>query len=321
MRYIHCVCILILALASSAYSQDTCTGCHFQTGVPYAVSKSDLAESVHGHLACIECHIMATGYPHAKTGKVNCGICHYLGRDGAPKEQALQYKLSIHGPAQRLGKNHAPDCTTCHGTHDVFRSAEPRSRTYRWKIPELCSRCHLHAYAVYRRSIHGKALFENRNTEAPTCFDCHLEHRVPPVSEPAWKLALINDCGQCHQRKMTAYRKTYHGKVTRLGYAAMAKCSDCHGSHDILPSTDAGSRLSAANILATCRACHPRATAGFTKFYAHAEELDREKYPELFYPYLFMTLLLVGVFVFFFTHTFLWSYRALKERMKKKGGP
>ena len=40
----------------------------------------------------------------------------------------------------------------------------------------------------------------------------------------------------------------------------------------------------------------------------------------LYYTYLFMTLLLIGVFTFFLTHTFLWAYRALKERIQKKGG-
>ena len=68
------------------------------------------------------------------------------------------------------------------------------------------------------------------------------------------------------------------------------------------------------------QACHPHATEGFTKFYAHPEELDREKYPALFYTYIFMTTLLIGVFTFFFIHTFLWTYRSLKERIKKREG-
>jgi len=40
----------------------------------------------------------------------------------------------------------------------------------------------------------------------------------------------------------------------------------------------------------------------------------------LYYTFLFMTILLLGTFAFFFTHTFLWAYRSLKERMNKKGG-
>jgi hypothetical protein len=119
---------------------------------------------------------------------------------------------------------------------------------------------------------------------------------------------------------MKTYRKTYHGKVTRLGYANMAKCSDCHGSHTVLRVADPDSTLSQKNILTTCRKCHPKATAGFTKFYAHAEETNRAKYPIMYYTYIFMTALLISVFAFFLTHTFLWAYRSLKERMQKKGG-
>jgi hypothetical protein len=119
---------------------------------------------------------------------------------------------------------------------------------------------------------------------------------------------------------MSTYRKTFHGKVTQLGYASMAKCSDCHGSHGILPVSDQSSPLSEQNKLSTCRKCHPKATAGFTKFYAHAEESNRAKYPVIYYTFLFMTVLLISTFAFFFIHTFLWAYRSLKERMQKKGG-
>jgi len=321
MRYILAACILALFLVPvPASSGEPCYSCHNQKGAQAYINRDAFEQSVHGRIACAECHINIADYPHQRVSKVSCGICHFLGRDNAPKEQAVEYKLSVHGTAARTGKAGAPDCKTCHGSHYIFPATDQRSRTNKWKIPELCSSCHTYAYSVYKKSVHGKAFFDTRNTEAPTCFDCHMEHRVPSVEEPAWKLALINECGTCHVRELGSYRKTYHGKVTQLGYANMALCSDCHGSHDILRVTDEGSTLSAKNRLRTCRACHPNATVGFTKYYAHAEELDRKRYPALFYTYLFMTLLLIGVFTFFFTHTFLWAYRSLKERMKQEGG-
>ena len=36
-------------------------------------------------------------------------------------------------------------------------------------------------------------------------------------------------------------------------------CVDCHGVHDILPPTDANSRVMQANLLRTCQRCHPEA--------------------------------------------------------------
>lgn len=285
------------------------------------VDKATLSQSVHGHLECTKCHMGMSAYPHGKVLKVNCGSCHFLGREGAPSEKALEYKLSVHGQALTAGNSMAPDCGTCHGSHAIYNSADGRSNTNRRKVPELCSRCHPKPFADYKTSIHGRQFLEQNNPGVPTCFDCHREHRIPKTSDEQWKLSLVTQCGNCHPGQMTTYHKTYHGKVTRLGYANIAKCSDCHGSHRILPASDPDSKLSPGNIVATCMRCHPGATVSFTRFYAHAEESNREKYPVLYYTYLFMTMLLIGVFTFFLTHTVLWAFRALKERMdQKKGG-
>ena len=309
-----------LAFPISVFAKDDCYSCHGQKGMREFVDKKAFEESVHGMFSCTKCHIDISGYPHGKAAKVNCGICHFLGREGAPKENAQEYKLSVHGKALAAGNSAAPNCQTCHGSHTIYRSGDSRSATSRDKIPALCSKCHPAEFEEYGKSIHGQELLVKHNAGAPTCFDCHLEHLTPPTTEKRWMLSMIRQCGNCHGEQMATYRKTYHGKVTRLGYTTIAKCSDCHGSHTILPPADKASLLSEQNILGTCQKCHPRATIGFTKFYAHADESNRAKYPIMYYTFVFMTLLLIGTFAFFLTHTFLWAYRALKERMEKKGG-
>jgi predicted CXXCH cytochrome family protein len=312
--------MISLIVTSAAVAKDDCYSCHGQKGMQGYVDKKSFEQSVHGSLSCTKCHSGVASYPHGKVSRVNCGSCHFLGREGAPREKAQEFKLSVHGQAVAAGNTGAPDCQTCHGSHAVYPSSDERSSTYREKIPALCSQCHPQPFEDYSRSIHGKEFLEKKNPGVPTCFDCHMEHRIPRASEEQWKLALISQCGNCHAEEMNTYHKTYHGKVTRLGYTTIAKCSDCHGSHAILPPSDPNSMLSSNNIVATCGACHPGATTSFTKFYAHAEETNREKYPVLYYTYIFMTALLISVFAFFLTHTFLWAYRALKERMEKKGG-
>jgi nitrate/TMAO reductase-like tetraheme cytochrome c subunit len=197
---------------------------------------------------------------------------------------------------------------------------DARSRTAREKIPSLCGRCHAGELEQYDRSIHGKALHEGKRTDAATCFDCHMEHLVPNVRQEEWQLSLIRQCGGCHKEEMDTYHKTFHGKVTRLGYATMAKCADCHGSHEILPPGERASTLSKENRVKTCGKCHPGASTRFTGFYAHAEETNKAKYPLLYYTYRFMTALLIGVFTFFFLHTFLWAYRSLKDLRKGREG-
>lgn len=304
--------------AAPAYSKDGCFTCHGQKGGRTYVNKDAFGQSAHGFLECDKCHIGISDYPHANVAKVKCASCHSLGTIGAPKDQAQQYKLSVHGRASNSGNTIAPNCQSCHGSHYVYRSADPRSTTNKQKIPALCGQCHPAELAAYQKSIHG-TLFAN-NVSAPNCFDCHMEHLIPAAADKEWKLALIKKCGTCHSEELSTYSKTYHGKVTKLGYTTIAKCWDCHGAHTILPPADPASTLSSGSIVATCGKCHPGATTSFTKFYAHAEETNRAKYPILYYTFVGMTLLLIGTFTFFLTHTFLWAYRALKERIQKKGG-
>jgi hypothetical protein len=311
--------IACLLFSSQAFAREDCYSCHGQKGGRTYVNKDALEQSVHGKMTCDKCHIGIAAYPHGIVSKVNCGFCHFLGRDGAPKEQAAEYKLSVHGRAASQGKM-SPTCQTCHGSHAIYRSADPRSTTSREKIPALCGNCHAAEFGKYEKSIHGTLLLKNNVNSAPTCFDCHMEHRIPNTTDAKWRLSLINKCGTCHTEEINTYHKTYHGKVTRLGYTTIAMCWDCHGSHDILPQSDPASSLSSLKLVMTCTKCHPGATESFTKFYAHAEETNRAKYPILYYTFLFMTLLLIGTFAFFLTHTFLWAYRALKERIQKKGG-
>ncbi len=312
--------ILSFSNITQAASDEECLACHGTQGAPGFVDPKARSGAVHAGIGCRQCHLDVSGYPHGKALRVNCGICHFLGREGAPREQALEYKMSVHGSAVRRGKKEAPLCQTCHGSHVILPSSDPRSVTHKTAIPALCGRCHKDEFARYKKSIHGINLVVNGNPGAASCFDCHLEHNTPAAGDPAWKIGLIRECGSCHQAEMDSYRKTYHGKVTQLGYETAATCSDCHGSHDILSVAAEGSLLSPKNRLATCQGCHPNATENFTKYYAHAEELNRLKYPELFWTYAFMTALLIGVFTFFFTHTFLWAYRSLKERMRRTGG-
>jgi len=316
--------VIVLAILFScsapalAAEEEQCLSCHGQTGMSAFVDKKVLESSVHGKLKCASCHLEISAYPHKKGTRVNCTYCHLSGTLGSPSASAKAYELSVHGNAVNRGNSAAPSCQTCHGDHEVFKSSDERSKTAREKIPGLCAQCHFKEYDEYKGSIHGQEFIEKKNPGAATCFDCHMEHLTPHVTQDRWKLALIRECGTCHPREMKTYRKTYHGKVTGLGYATAAKCSDCHGSHNILPKSDAGSTLSPEYLLYTCRACHPKATGRFTEFYAHADEKNRAKYPVLYVVFVLMTILLIGVFTFFFLHSSLWAYRSLRERMKKK---
>jgi hypothetical protein len=133
----------------------------------------------------------------------------------------------------------------------------------------------------------------------------------------AWKLEIVRECGTCHAESLRTYRDTFHGQVTALGFTRVARCSDCHGAHDILPISDPGSSVAPGRIVATCRKCHPSANANFAKYDPHADPANRTRNPVLYYSARFMTWLLTGVFVFFGLHTALWAARPFLQRRGK----
>jgi hypothetical protein len=137
------------------------------------------------------------------------------------------------------------------------------------------------------------------------------------VEGAPWQLEAIRECGTCHEESLKTYRDTFHGKVTALGYTRVAKCSDCHGAHTILPPSDPRSSVSPAKLVATCRQCHPQATAAFAQFHPHADHQNKARFPGLYYIYLFMSGLLVAVFASFGLHAVLWLPRSLVERLRR----
>jgi len=75
------------------------------------------------------------------------------------------------------------------------------------------------------------------------------------------------------------------------------------------------------NRLGTCRKCHLDATAGFLTFEPHATSHDFARYPYVWLATKSMIALLIGVFLFFWTHTALWFYREYRDRQARKLRP
>lgn len=70
--------------------------------------------SVHGTLACRDCHTKLTDKHQEGTETytdVDCSGCH--------TEQAKSYATSIHGLSQTMGATAAAYCHDCHGNHDI----------------------------------------------------------------------------------------------------------------------------------------------------------------------------------------------------------
>ncbi|MGE3275321.1 MAG: cytochrome c3 family protein [Vicinamibacterales bacterium] len=305
-----------------------CSMCHDEPA-------STLAGSVH-HVrpageqqapTCATCHgthdIRPSTDPASRTYPLNlpdtCATCHGGQHLVGPRgEVADSYADSVHGRAiARSGLLVSANCSSCHGSHGIKAASDPESRVNRANIAKTCATCHEGIDQVYEHSVHGSQVAEG-NTGAAVCSDCHTSHRIQRSDVPAWRLAVIEECGTCHVDKISTYRDTYHGKVTELGYTRVATCSDCHGSHEILPASNPASRVAPANVVSTCQTCHAGANENFAKYDPHADKHDAERNPVLYWAARFMQLLLGGVFLFFGAHTLLWFPRSLKARRDRR---
>jgi hypothetical protein len=278
--------------------------------------RGDVAQA----LTCASCH----GSPHAirsstelasPTHKVNtartCGMCH--GDQPAPPGMAgpavaSMFADSIHGQARSGDGAMAPTCTDCHASHGVLEKTSPESPVFRTNVPATCGTCHTATLQEFHDSVHAAALARG-DTRAPHCASCHTAHAVRATTSEDWQLEAVQQCGTCHREALATYRDTFHGQVTRLGFAAVAKCADCHRSHGIRSAADAASTVAPGNLISTCGQCHRDANANFVKYQPHANQHDRDRLPQLYYAGRFMDTLLLGVFVFFGAHTTLWFLR------------
>ena len=273
---------------------EQCLACHadrsLSVTLPSGESRSLFVDartfeaSVHGgKLGCVDCHADMQELPHQSRPfrtlreftiayYEQCKRCHF-----ANYSKTLD---SVHYASLARGDRSAPVCVDCHGAHDVSSPSKPRSR-----ISQTCARCHEGVSRTYAGSVHGRALFEEKNADVPTCTDCHRSHDIAGPHDAAWRLRSPELCATCHTnakmmatyglstKVMQTYLADFHGMTASLhrseGKSAepqslTALCVDCHGVHDMSKATGPGSTVIKANLLKTCQKCHPAATQNFS---------------------------------------------------------
>lgn len=314
-----------------------CSNCHAEVANVYSMSGHGKAffekrEEAPSCTSCHGTHIIKSRYddtsPTYRTAIPNlCGDCHR--KDGKAslhadlkREDALaDYSTSVHGKGlTKKGLLQAAVCTDCHTTHYVLKASDEKSSVFPKNIPATCSSCHKGVYDEYIKSEHA-ITHDDRSNKYPTCADCHTSHAVAEIAEDSFKEEVTQQCGNCHEELADTYMETYHGKAYQLGYLKSAKCSDCHGAHNIYQSNNPLSMVSSQNIVATCQQCHPDANQRFTGYLTHATHHNKSKYPVLYYTFWGMTSLLVGVFGFFGIHLLLWfprSWQGIKAKRKHR---
>jgi len=263
------------APGSAAQEVDDCLVCHGDRasfeGNPRAeqlvVSRDLFLQSVHGRggLDCTICHEGMGDVPHpAGTKPAGCETCH--------GEVGEKYSESLHGYALGRGNPRAPNCSSCHGAHDVLPSSDPRSPTHKVRLPSTCAKCHGTAglltdhlvklpqsFTDYAESVHGQGT-ERGIAAAASCADCHGVHELLGAADQESAISKRNvaaTCGNCHPDIQIQYDRTIHGRALEAGVTDSPTCTDCHGEHLILSSSNPGARTFAARLATeTCGHCH-----------------------------------------------------------------
>ncbi len=273
-------------------------GAKFHTEVHAAYDHGFHARSIQGgHKAatCVDCHtrngdmttILPASDPKSTINRTNiaetCGRCHgdksVMQGSGISDRPFLSYRESVHARAIALGNAGAAVCTDCHNSHDILPAADPQSPIAKSNIPATCSKCHKSESAEFMQSIHGQAVARGVS-RSPVCTDCHGIHNIlAPVdrdSAIASTAVATETCARCHEgvtltkefgvagERVSSYKDSYHGLASRIGSRVVANCASCHGVHNILPSSDPKSTISANNLPQTCGQCHIGAGVKFT---------------------------------------------------------
>jgi hypothetical protein len=288
-----------------------CLGCHSDSSLsivlpskekmPLYINPEEFAASIHGDkLGCTDCHSDISDYPHPVKELKNrrsyslafyegCKRCHF-----ANYTKTLE---SIHYSLLSKGNPRVPVCVDCHGAHNVTRPDKPRTR-----VSQTCKKCHLGVYETYSASVHGRALIEEDNPDVPVCTSCHHAHNIEDPRTRTFLLKTPELCGKCHANErlmqkyglstkvLETYLKDFHG-VSVTFYKSQreditswkAVCTDCHGVHNITKVSDPNSPVLKANVVHTCRKCHPDATTNFPGAWLSHYEPNPKKAPLVYY--------------------------------------
>ena len=115
----------------------------------------------------------------------------------------------------------------------------------------VCGDCH-------DASDHGSSFridLENSVHDGLECLDCHIDRDTVPhrdAEEPFY--VGCEGCRTCHDEASEEYQS--HGRAVLGTCEDMPHCSDCHGDHDILPSSARRSSVHPTNLPSTCGKCH-----------------------------------------------------------------
>ncbi len=246
------------------------------------VRPEEFAKSIHGKLACVECHSTIKEAEHEPgVPKVDCRSCH----DQVAKTHAFHPRLALANPPADKDTS----CVGCHGTHETLGLKHADSAYAPEKQAKSCGACHEAATKDYLASAH--ALRGKPGQRAmPDCLSCHREPIAPAKGEATTvelKLAQTKLCESCHVEKpelagkpamgakfVSSFEQSVHGAALHEGKKEAASCVDCHGAHQMNRAAVAGANVNRTHISETCAKCHQDQASDYEAS-AHALALEK----------------------------------------------
>lgn len=213
--------------------------------------------------------------------KAGCQVCHgdpalVRIRDGVIMSYYIDDAVvadSAHADQQCVGCHIDFNYKAPHGDGDWANTAKG-----------ACRNCHEEQSAAFGLGVH-RATVSNGDSETeepkPLCGDCHGSHEILMITDnPAGAAAIHADgwevCGRCHEDYWDSYDDYYHGAAYKRGAEDAPSCWDCHGWHDILPSSDRGSMVHESHLVETCgqEGCHVGVDEKYTEYavFIHGRE-------------------------------------------------
>jgi hypothetical protein len=163
--------------------------------------------------------------------------------------------LAAAGRAEGPPQDEARTCFVCHADSE----AESSAGTPIFVDPD-----------VFGASVHAAA--------GLGCVGCHADLAGVEDFPHAVSLAAV-DCARCHPAYGRDSVAAVHAVLSPRLAARPVHCKDCHGYHDVRPSSEPGSRAHSARLPATCGACHPGAGPNFARGRVHDLAGDPRRSP------------------------------------------
>lgn len=138
-----------------------------------------------------------------------------------------------------------------------------------WAQPagdEACLSCHSQPNLKTTRGnqeislyVDPQVLKSSVHAQIP-CTSCHTGTQAFPHENPVYgaelAMQVTASCSQCHSQEGQDYQASIHGEPAAAGASGTAYCSDCHGTHDILPQDNPQALHNRGNVVDTCGQCH-----------------------------------------------------------------